>query len=194
MAPRMTHRAAWLACLLSLLAVDAGRVGAQAAGPAAPVSAGRPVALPYFASLKRPVANVRVGPGRDYPIRWVYKKRGLPVEVLASYGNWRRIRASDGSEGWIAAMLLSSRRTALVAPWSESAVDLRAGRRPTSAVAARLQPRVLVGLQWCDRMWCSVRVQGQEASGYVRQTRLWGVYPDETIPDRSVWGVMRNML
>jgi len=191
MAPRMVRRVAWLACLLPLLAVDAGRAGAQASGP---VAAGRQVTLPYFASLKRPVANVRVGPGRDYPIRWVYKKRGLPVEVLAAYGNWRRIRASDGSEGWIAAILLSSRRTALVAPWSESAVDLRSGRRPTSAITARLQPKVLVGLQWCDRVWCSVRVPGREESGYVRQTRLWGVYPDETIPDRSVWGVMRNLL
>lgn len=154
----------------------------------------RAVDVPYFASLKRSVSNVRVGPGRTYPIRWVYRKRGLPVEILASYGNWRRIRTSDGGEGWISAALLSLRRSALVDPWSKVPVDLRAARNGHSGIVARLQARVLVGLQWCDLTWCSVRLPGRDVVGYVSQTRLWGVYPDEVIPDRSVWGAVRHLL
>ncbi|MBZ6077879.1 SH3 domain-containing protein [Microvirga puerhi] len=155
---------------------------------------GRPLAVPYFASLKRSEANVRVGPGRGYPIRWVYKQRGLPVEVLAVFGNWRHIRTSDGGEGWISGVLLSPRRTALVDPWSEEPILLRSSAREEGSIAARLQPRVLVGLRWCDRVWCAVRLSGSDRSGYVKQTRLWGVYPDEEIRDQSVWSVIRKLL
>lgn len=153
-----------------------------------------PVPLPYFASLKRPITNVRVGPGVEYPIRWVYRKRGIPVEVTARFGNWRRIRASDGAEGWISNVLLSSTRTAMIAPWGERNVDLRSRASVKSGVLARMQPGVLVRLRACDRTWCSVSLPGRDDAGYVSQVKLWGVYPDEEIEDRSMWGRMRGIL
>ncbi|PVE24179.1 hypothetical protein DC522_11890 [Microvirga sp. KLBC 81] len=72
--------------------------------------------LPRFASLKRPVTNVRAGPGTQYPIRWIYQRQGLPVEIIARFGNWRRVRGSDVSDGSIHGALLSTRRTALISP------------------------------------------------------------------------------
>lgn len=137
--------------------------------------------LPRFASLKRQKTNVRVGPGTQYPVRWIYQQQGLPVEIFAEFGNWRRVRGSDGSDGWVHTALLSAKRMALAAPWSTISVNLRARPSDRSAVIARLQPRVLIYVKRCDRTWCAVDVPEHDLYGYVRQVKLWGVYPDETI-------------
>ena len=134
--------------------------------------------IPRFASVKSKPANVRAGPGVGYPLRWTFVRRHLPVEILAEYGNWRRIRDADGEEGWMLGALLSGRRTALVAPWSAAKpVRLRSRSRPNSAVNAVVEPRVVVMVDSCSGVWCFVRAGA--STGYVRQTRLWGVYPDE---------------
>jgi SH3-like domain-containing protein len=134
--------------------------------------------IPRFASVKSKPANVRAGPGIDYPLRWTFVRRHLPVEILAEFGNWRRIRDADGEEGWMLGALLSGRRTALIAPWSAAKpVRLRKHPKPDSAVNAVVEPRVLVIVDACAGVWCHVRAE--TSAGYVRQTRLWGVYPDE---------------
>jgi SH3-like domain-containing protein len=137
--------------------------------------------VPRFASLRRSETNVRVGPGTQYPIRWIYRRKGLPVEIIAEFNNWRRIRGSDGSDGWVHSALLSARRTALVDPWSRISVDVNARPREQSAVVARLQSQVVVQVWRCDRSWCTVAVPEHDLQGYIRQVKLWGVYPDETI-------------
>lgn len=137
--------------------------------------------LPRFASLKHQKSNVRVGPGTQYPIRWIYQRKGLPVEIIAQYGNWRRIRSSDSSGGWVHTALLSAGRTALVSPWSTTSVNLRARPSDRAGVIARLQPRVLVHVSRCDRTWCAVDMPEHDLQGFVQQVKLWGVYPDEMI-------------
>jgi SH3-like domain-containing protein len=154
-----------------------------AAAPGAHAKPGRDTkpTLPRFASLKRHKTNVRVGPGPQYPIRWIYQQRGLPVEIFAEFGNWRRVRGSDGSNGWVHTALLSSKRTALAAPWSTISVNLWARPSDRAAVIARLQPKFLVFVKRCDRTWCAVDEPEHDLYGYIRQVTLWGVYPDETI-------------
>jgi SH3-like domain-containing protein len=134
-----------------------------------------------FASLKRHKTNVRVGPGTQYPIRWIYHQQGLPIEIVAGFGNWRRVRGSDSSDRWVHTALLSSKRTALAAPWSTISVNLRARPSDRAAVIARLQPKALVFVKRCDRTWCAVDEPEHDLYGYIRQVTLWGVYPDETI-------------
>src|SRR5690606_2315202 len=68
-------------------------------------------------SLKPARDNLRVGPGRDYAVSWLFMKAGLPVEIIQEYDNWRRIRDADGTEGWVYQSLLSGKRTAITAPW-----------------------------------------------------------------------------
>jgi len=69
--------------------------------------------LPRFVSLKSGTVNVRKGPDQNlYPVSWIYKKRGLPVEIFAESDNWRRIRDSHGNIGWVNQSLLSGKRTA----------------------------------------------------------------------------------
>ena len=75
--------------------------------------------LPRFVSLKADKVNLRAGPTREHEVTWVFTRAGLPVEITAESENWRRIRDSEGTEGWVYHALLSSRRTVLVAPWSK---------------------------------------------------------------------------
>lgn len=160
----------------SVLAILLGSLFGSASGSEHVERSGLPI--PRFASVKSTPANVRAGPGIGYPLRWTFVRRHLPVEILAEYENWRRIRDADGEEGWMLGALLSGRRTALVAPWSAAKpVRLRSRSKPNSAVNAVVEPRVLVMVDTCVGVWCYVRAE--TSAGYVRQTRLWGVYPDE---------------
>src|ERR1700751_5997914 len=73
--------------------------------------------LPRFVTLKSKRVNLRVGPSNDYAVAWLYLKAGLPVEIIQEYDNWRQIRDSDGTEGWVSQALLSGNRAAIAAPW-----------------------------------------------------------------------------
>src|SRR5437016_8457747 len=88
---------------------------------------GRPV--PRFVSLKADKVNLRAGPTREHDVTWVFTRAGLPVEITAESENWRRIRDSEGTEGWVYHSLLSSRRTVLGAPWSEEEESFGLQRR-----------------------------------------------------------------
>lgn len=138
--------------------------------------------LPRFVSLKSDRVNVRVGPSQDHAIAWIFKRQGLPVEIIAEFENWRQIRDSDGAEGWVIQSLLSGRRTVLVAPWSENSAEtipLRKKPGETASLVARLEQKVLANLLECNNRWCRIGVQDVE--GWLPQDLLWGVNPNETL-------------
>lgn len=138
------------------------------------------LAQPHFASLKADEVHVRKGPGEDYDILWTYRSIGLPVEVTAAHEHWRRIRDSEGSEGWVHFRLLSALRSALIAPWEKNGEvtplldDDDAGAR----MVAKLESGVKVFVSRCDGKWCRVSVAA--LAGWLPQNRLWGIYPGET--------------
>jgi SH3-like domain-containing protein len=154
---------------------------AQAEDAAAATDAGSGLPLPRFVSLKADKVNLRAGPTRDHDVTWVFTRAGLPVEITAESENWRRIRDSEGTEGWVYHSLLSSRRTALVAPWSkkDESFALHQSGDANARVTAQLQPGVLGAVKSCDKKWC--RIFGEGFDGYIEQERLWGVYPDESV-------------
>ena len=78
--------------------------------------------FPRYVSLKTDRVNLREGPSKDHRTAWVFQRAGLPVEIVAEYETWRRIRDSEGTEGWVLHSLLSGRRTALVMPWAKGEV------------------------------------------------------------------------
>jgi SH3-like domain-containing protein len=136
--------------------------------------------LPRFVSLKADKVAVRAGPNKNHDVKWLYQRAGLPVEITAEFENWRRIRDSDGTEGWVYHSLLSGRRTGVVmAKAKDDLVALRDGSDAKSTVLAQLQPGVLSSVKRCNSAWCKVSVQGYD--GWVEQNRLWGVYPDEKV-------------
>ena len=136
--------------------------------------------IPRFVSLKSDRVNVRSGPNKDQDVRWVYTRVGMPVEITAEYENWRRIRDWEGAEGWVYHSLLSGRRTAIVVPrLNAELVPLYESPDAKSTVVARLQSGVVGSLKSCDGQWC--RFAGKNFSGYIRQDRLWGAYPNEKV-------------
>jgi SH3-like domain-containing protein len=142
-------------------------------------SSGLPV--PRFVSLKPDKVNVRAGPTRNHDVTWQFTRAGLPVEITAESDNWRRIRDWEGSEGWVYHSLLSGRRTALViSKQKDELVPLFASGDDESRVVARLQPGVTASVRKCTGKWC--HVAGTGFDGWIAQERLWGVYPNETVP------------
>jgi SH3-like domain-containing protein len=155
----------------------------EATGPAPPpaVAPGAPDAgrttglpLPRFVSLGADRVNLRFGPGREYPVSWVLARRGLPVEIIAEFDTWRKIRLHDADEGWVHASLLSSRRTILV---MDTVRELRRTPADDGRVVLRAEPGVIGDLVDCEPEWCRVDIQGRR--GWLRRDAFWGALPGE---------------
>ncbi len=173
-------RAAAGAAILLVMAM----VPAAAASEAAGKVTGLP--LPRYVSLKSDRVNLREGPSKDHRTAWVFQRAGLPVEITAEYEVWRRIRDAGGTEGWVLHSLLSGRRTALVMPWAKNATEplpLFDRQDDRSNVVAQLQPNVITSVKGCKEGWCRVSIAqpGRDISGFIKQDRLWGVYPNEKV-------------
>lgn len=138
--------------------------------------------VPRFVSLKSDRVNVRLGPSREHDIAWTFVQSGLPVEIIQEFENWRRIRDWEGKQGWVFHSLLSGRRTALVTPWEKNnRTPLRVRSKSDADIVAELEPFVLANVGECAGGWC--RVSGENFNGWLDQTRLFGVYPDELVED-----------
>jgi SH3-like domain-containing protein len=173
--PRLVVR--WVQfAIAAALACAFAASAAQAANDS--TTSGLPV--PRFVSLKADRVNVRRGPDKDHDVAWIYTRVGLPVEITAEFENWRRIRDSEGAEGWVYHSMLSGRRTATVQlKIKTDLASLYAKPDDKSPVAARLQFGVLGTVKHCTGSWCQVSGDGFE--GWIPQNELWGVYPDEKI-------------
>jgi SH3-like domain-containing protein len=168
--------AAWRA-IAGVVALTFAAAAAQA-GAAETGTSGLPV--PRFVSLKTDRVNVRGGPDKDHEVSFIYTRVGWPVEITAEFENWRRIRDSDGSEGWVYHSLLSGKRTAAVQLKSKTDLaPVHAKADPQSPVTAQLQVGVLAAVKHCTGTWCEV--SGDGFAGWIEQPSLWGVYPDEKI-------------
>lgn len=137
--------------------------------------------IPRYVSLKSDRVNLREGPSKENRTRWIFQRAGLPVEITAEFETWRKIRDSEGAEGWVLHSLLSGRRTALVTPWKKQLVPVTVYAKPSDGAnpVARLEPNVLVNVRSCDKTWC--RANGEGFDGFLKQGDLWGVYPNEVI-------------
>jgi SH3-like domain-containing protein len=164
-----------LAIAVALFALAAGETA-----QADPVGSASGLPIPRYVSLKADRVNLREGPSKDHRTVWVFQRAGLPVEVTAEFETWRKVRDSEGAEGWVHRSLLSGRRTALVAPWKKGIDSILYSKASAkSAPMAKLQPNVLASVRGCDGAWC--RVSGDGFDGFIQQSNLWGVYPDEKI-------------
>ena len=142
--------------------------------PAAGRSTGLPV--PRFVSLGADQVHLRFGPGREYPIRWVLARRGLPVEIVAEFDTWRKVKLHDDDEGWIHSSLLSSRRTVMI---KDEIAELRRTPADDARVVLRAEPGVVGDLLDCEEDWCRVDIEGRR--GWLRRDAFWGVLPEEVL-------------
>ncbi len=132
--------------------------------------------VPRFASLRADEVNLRTGPGERYPIDWVLTRKGMPVEVLAEFDVWRKIRDAEGSEGWVHQRMLVASRNVVV----EGGIrTLHAEPDAASPAVARAEPGVIGRLIECRGRWCYVEAKGTK--GWLERSEIWGVYADEAV-------------
>jgi SH3-like domain-containing protein len=134
--------------------------------------------VPRFVSLRSDRVNLRAGPGNQYPIEWVLTKKDMPVEIIAQFEHWRRIRDWDGTVGWVQERMVAGKRTVVVN--KGGAHPLFQQPDPGAPVMARAEPGVIARLAECKGAWC--RVETDDIAGWMRRTDIWGVFPDETVP------------
>ncbi len=176
--PRARVLGLWAGALILLVGLGSGGIVLlRSSGTEGPFvlrgASGLP--LPRFVSLRAGEVNLRSGPGLRYPITWVFKRPCLPLEIVAEYEAWRRVRDPDGAEGWVHKGALNGRRFARVRPPTQMLIpDLQ---HPDVRVAT-LQPGVLGRLLACQKESCRLRFGTVE--GVLPKTALWGVYPEET--------------
>ena len=126
--------------------------------------------VPYWASIKTEKLNLRAGPGRDYPVRWVYRRAGLPLKVIRVHEGWRLVRDPAGDEGWVTANLLSKDRGGLVI--GDGLAAIRAEPSASAKLRWNAQPGVVSKIDDCEAGWCRIDVGGRK--GFMRADRLWG--------------------
>lgn len=126
--------------------------------------------VPYWASIRVSEVNMRVGPGEDYRINWVYRRPHLPVKVVRTMEGWRLVEDPDGAKGWMLARFLSRDRGGIIK--GDGLAEMRDRGEEGGRVLWRLQPGVVGKLGDCKQAWCRVEVNGH--AGFVRQERIWG--------------------
>ncbi len=136
-------------------------------------STGLPV--PRFVSLKSAEVNIRTGPGMRYPIQWVYRREGLPVEIVEEFDLWRKIRDIEGTAGWVHKTMIDGDRTAVI--HSKEAQIVRTNPEKDARPVLKAEPMVIASVIECEVRWCRVQVSGRK--GWIEKKHLWGVYPDE---------------
>ena len=132
-------------------------------------------ALPRFVSIKSGDANIRTGPGKRYPIKWQISRKNVPVEVLAEFEQWRKIRDVSGDEGWVHQSMLSSNRFVIL----QSQQILRKSDSQSSRPVAKLEAGFIAKLKTCTEEWCQVEVN--DISGWALRSGVWGVYAHEIL-------------
>lgn len=134
--------------------------------------------IPRFVSLRSDEVNLRAGPGTRYPIEWVYKRRGLPVEILREFDVWRLVEDPDGTKGWVHQATLTGRRSFMI---TGADATLRREPQDDAAAVAILKVGVVGHLRSCTAKsdWC--QVQAGDYRGYLRRNQFWGTLPDEAV-------------
>ena len=132
--------------------------------------------LPRFVSLKQNEVNLRTGPDKKYPIDWVYLKQKMPVEVVAEFRLWRKIRDWENTVGWVHKRLLSNKRRIIVRTGKQ---PLKTSPNFTSPAIALVEDKVIGEIEKCRKDWC--RIKFGKYRGWMQQRQFWGRYPDEKI-------------
>ncbi|MEX0308117.1 MAG: SH3 domain-containing protein [Ruegeria sp.] len=157
--------------MISAFLLAFGTVTASAQEKRGPVTN---LPLPRYVSMKAAEGNVRRGPSLTHRIDWVFKRRGMPLQITAEYGNWRKVQDRDGAGGWVHYALLSGVRTVLI---ESDLLPVYALPDHKSQVNAQFETGVVARLEKCTPDWCRISAGGYR--GWTLKSNLWGVDPSE---------------
>ncbi len=121
-----------------------------------------------FLMLKNNKVNVRYGPSFDYPIKYIYKKKQLPVLLIDKKENFRRIIDHKQNSGWIHWTQLTKSKSLI----TTSRKILFKNPTKYSKPLARLDTGRLLLIQKCEKKWCNVKTD--QFSGWIDKNNVWG--------------------
>ena len=122
----------------------------------------------YYLMLKNSKVNVRMGPGLDYPVKFIYKKKYLPVKIIDKKENFRKVIDHKKNSGWIHISQLKKVNSVIVLS------NRILFKKPTfnSKPIANIESGKLFVLEKCKKNWCEV--SSQNYSGWINIDNVWG--------------------
>ena len=161
--------------VLALLMISFSPVRAQ--GPADEGETG--LTIPRFVSLRSNHINARSGPGARYPIEWVYMQKSAPVEIIAEFALWRKIKDWQGSESWVHKSMLSGKRSVKVITPGENNVYAKDDFK--AKIIAKVEDEVVGEIEKCPVNNSFCKIKFASITGWVPRQNLYGIYPEEII-------------
>ena len=161
--------------VLALLMISFSPVRAQ--GPADEGETG--LTIPRVVSLRSNHINARSGPGARYPIEWVYMQKSAPVEIIAEFELWRKIKDWQGSESWVHKSMLSGKRSVKVITPGENNVYAKDDFK--AKIIAKVEDEVVGEIEKCPVNNSFCKIKFASITGWVPRQNLYGIYPEEII-------------
>lgn len=125
----------------------------------------------YYSSFRSAETNVRAGPGQNYPVKFTYKLKGIPVRVISEYDNWNEIEDYEGHTGWVSQSLLTKKRTLMVLTNSDF-IKMHSKPNEKSRVFFYLEDYVIGDYLGCKNDWCNIKINGKK--GWVKREEVFG--------------------
>ena len=122
----------------------------------------------YFLMLKNNKVNVRYGPDLNSPIKYIYKKKFLPVKVIDKKENFRRIIDFKNNSGWIHTSQLSKIKSFILLE------DKTLFSKPTkySKPILIISKGRLLLVKKCKAKWCKIKTE--KYIGWLKANNVWG--------------------
>ena len=121
-----------------------------------------------FLSLKKDKVNVRYGHGFDHPIKYIYRKKNLPVKQIDKKENWRRIIDLKNNSGWIHRSQLKQSNSIIIL---EDKILFKKSSNFSKPIAKLEKGRLLI-IKKCENDWCKITTGNY--SGWVKTDNVWG--------------------
>ncbi len=127
--------------------------------------------IPRIVSLKNSLTFMRSGPGKEFPVKFEFKKKGYPLKIIAEYNNWRKVTTFNNITGWMHTQLLSSVRMGLVT----KTTLLKMTPSNSGDTLAKLLPNLLIKINKCQENWCKIEIVKRKIFiGWVKKDTIWG--------------------
>ena len=121
-----------------------------------------------FLSLKNSKVNVRYGPSLDSPIKYIYKKINLPIKILDTKENFRKIIDLKKNSGWIHISQLKKSNSFII---MEDKILFKRGSIFSKPLIKIKKGRLLL-IKKCQKNWCKVKTE--KYTGWINNNKIWG--------------------
>ena len=137
------------------------------------------LAIPRFVSLHSDRTNARSGPGSRYPIEWIYLQKGAPVEIIAEFELWRKIKDWQGAESWVHKITLSGKRSVKIITPGENNVYAKDDYQ--SRIVAKVEDDVVGEIKKCPTNNDFCLMSFEHVEGWIPKQSIYGIYLEEII-------------